>query len=458
MSISEVLNQIDNDLENAIERLLELLRIESISTDPAYKEECNRAANWLVSDLKSIGFSADIRKTPGHPMVIAHSKGEGLHVMFYGHYDVQPVDPIALWETPPFEPSVEDTSDGKVIRGRGASDDKGQLMTFVEACRAWKTVNGYLPINVSVFFEGEEETGSPSLVPFMQANRVELKSDLALICDTGLYSSDTPAIVTMLRGMAQIELEITGPDRDLHSGLYGGISINPIRVLNKIIAGLHDELGRITLPGFYEGVPEVSDEIRSQWQNLKFDHINFLSKVGLLEPAGEVDCTPLEMIWARPTCDVNGISGGYEGDGFKTVLPSKASAKISFRLVGQQSPEAILASFKTYVEELLPRDCTVNYIIEEGNPAAQMSIEHEAFDKARLALSEEWQRPAAFVGSGGSIPIAGFFKEILQMDSVLIGFSKDNDQIHSPNEKYDVSSFHRGIRTWARILDVLAKE
>jgi acetylornithine deacetylase/succinyl-diaminopimelate desuccinylase-like protein len=319
-------------------------------------------------------------------------------------------------------------------------------------------VNGYLPINVSVFFEGEEETGSPSLVPFMQANRVELKSDLALICDTGLYSSDTPAIVTMLRGMAQIELEITGPDRDLHSGLYGGISINPIRVLNKIIAGLHDELGRITLPGFYEGVPEVSDEIRSQWQNLKFDHINFLSKVGLLEPAGEVDCTPLEMIWARPTCDVNGISGGYEGDGFKTVLPSKASAKISFRLVGQQSPEAILASFKTYVEELLPRDCTVNYIIEEGNPAAQMSIEHEAFDKARLALSEEWQRPAAFVGSGGSIPIAGFFKEILQMDSVLIGFSKDNDQIHSPNEKYDVSSFHRGIRTWARILDVLAKE
>lgn len=458
MTISKVLNQIDNDLPDSLERLFELLRIQSISTDPAYKDECQKAADWLVSDLNSIGFNASKRETPGHPMVIGHSEGAGPHIMFYGHYDVQPADPLELWSNPPFEPIIEDTKKGKVIRARGASDDKGQLMTFVEACRAWQKVNGQLPVKVSILFEGEEESGSPSLVPFMKTNASELTADIALICDTGLYGEETPAIITMLRGIVKIELQITGPSRDLHSGMYGGISINPIRVLNKILAGLHDDKGKITLPKFYEGVSELPEEIATQWENLSFDHSHFLKEVGLSEPAGELDRSPLEMIWSRPTCDVNGISGGYEGDGFKTVLPSKASAKISFRLVGDQNPIKIIESLKAYVQENLPQDCSVHYIEETPSKATHMSTDNPAFEKARQALSLEWPKDATFVGCGGSIPIAGHFKDILDTNAMLIGFGKDDDQIHSPNEKYDLSSFHRGIRSWARILDKLSEE
>ena len=458
MTISKVLNQIDNDLPDSLERLFELLRIQSISTDPAYKDECQKAADWLVSDLNSIGFNASKRETPGHPMVIGHSEGAGPHIMFYGHYDVQPADPLELWSNPPFEPIIEDTKKGKVIRARGASDDKGQLMTFVEACRAWQKVNGQLPVKVSILFEGEEESGSPSLVPFMKTNASELTADIALICDTGLYGEETPAIITMLRGIVKIEPQITGPSRDLHSGMYGGISINPIRVLNKILAGLHDDKGKITLPKFYEGVSELPEEIATQWENLSFDHSHFLKEVGLSEPAGELDRSPLEMIWSRPTCDVNGISGGYEGDGFKTVLPSKASAKIRFRLVGDQNPIKIIESLKAYVQENLPQDCSVHYIEETPSKATHMSTDNPAFEKARQALSLEWPKDATFVGCGGSIPIAGHFKDILDTDSMLIGFGKDDDQIHSPNEKYDLSSFHRGIRSWARILDKLSEE
>jgi acetylornithine deacetylase/succinyl-diaminopimelate desuccinylase-like protein len=458
MTISKVLNQIDNDLPDSLKRLFELLRIQSISTDPAYKDECQKAADWLVSDLNSIGFNASKRETPGHPMVIGHSEGAGPHIMFYGHYDVQPADPLELWSNPPFEPIIEETKKGKVIRARGASDDKGQLMTFVEACRAWQKVNGQLPVKVSIFFEGEEESGSPSLVPFMKKNANELTADIALICDTGLYGEETPAIITMLRGIVKIELQITGPSRDLHSGMYGGISINPIRVLNKILAGLHDNQGKITLPKFYEGVSELPEEIATQWENLSFDHSHFLKEVNLSEPAGEFDRSPLEMIWSRPTCDVNGISGGYEGDGFKTVLPSKASAKISFRLVGDQNPIKIIESLKAYVQENLPKDCSIRYIEETPSKATHMSTDNAAFEKARQALSLEWPKDATFVGCGGSIPIAGHFKDILDTDAMLIGFGKDDDQIHSPNEKYDLSSFHRGIRSWARILDKLAEE
>jgi len=344
-----------------------------------------------------------------------------------------------------------------VIRARGASDDKGQLMTFVEACRAWKEVHGKLPCRLTFFFEGEEESGSPSLVPFMQENADELKSDIALICDTGLFESAVPAITTMLRGLLGEDFTITGPSRDLHSGMYGGIAANPINVLARILAGLHDDQGRITLPGFYDGVPELSDEIRSQWQRLNFDHAKYLADVGLKAPAGEVGRTPLEMIWSRPTADVNGIWGGYTGDGFKTVLPSQASAKLSFRLVGTQDPEAIRASFRTYLQSHLPDGFSVQYRTEKGAPASQMSIDDPAFEKARRALSDEWPRPAAYVGCGGSIPIAGYFKDILGMDAMLIGFGRDDDQIHSPNEKYDMESFHKGMRSWARVLDALTR-
>ena len=457
MSLNDVLDRIDADLDQATDRLMDLLRIPSISTDPAYKAECDRAADWLVEDLKSLGVDAAKRPTSGHPMVVGHVDGPGPHLLFYGHYDVQPVDPLELWDRDPFDPELQDTDKGTVIRARGASDDKGQLMTFVEACRAWKAVHGTLPCKITFFFEGEEESGSPSLIPFLEENKDELAaSDLALICDTGMFESRVPAITTMLRGLLGEDFTITGPSRDLHSGMYGGIAMNPIRVLSGILAGLQDDTGRITLPGFYDGVPELPDAIRAQWQGLNFDYAKFLGDVGLVEPAGEQDRTPLEQIWSRPTCDVNGIWGGYTGAGFKTVLPSQASAKLSFRLVGTQDPDAIRKSFRSYLESRLPPGFSVEYRTEKGAPASQMDISDPAFEKARQALSDEWQLPAAYIGCGGSIPIAGYFKDILGMESMLIGFGRDDDQIHSPNEKYDLESFHKGTRSWARILAALS--
>lgn len=455
MSLDAVLARIDQDLPAATERLMDLLRIKSISTDPAFKGDCAKAADWLVEDLKTLGFEASSRPTPGHPMVVGHG-GEGdQHLLFYGHYDVQPVDPLNLWHRDPFDPVIEDTPNGKVIRGRGASDDKGQLMTFVEAARAWIAVHGSLPARITMFFEGEEESGSPSLVPFMEENAQELTSDIALICDTGLFDHDTPAITTMLRGLLGEEITITGPNRDLHSGGYGGAAMNPIRVLSRIIAGLHDDTGRITVPGFYDGVEELTQDMRNQWQGLGFDPEGFLGDVGLSVPAGEQGRSVLEMIWARPTCEVNGILGGYAGDGFKTVLPSKATAKISFRLVGKQDPDKIRENFRAMVRSQVPADCTVEFGDHGNAPASVMATTDPAFEKARQALSDEWPSEAAFVGAGGSIPIAGYFKDILGMDAMLIGFGKDDDLIHSPNEKYDLRSFHKGIRSWARVLAAL---
>ncbi|MES2846254.1 MAG: M20/M25/M40 family metallo-hydrolase [Pseudomonadota bacterium] len=456
MSLDAVLARIDEDLPQAVDRLLDLLRIPSISTDPAFKPDCARAADWLVDDLKGLGFDASSRATPGHPMVVAHGGTGARHLLFYGHYDVQPVDPLALWDRDPFDPQVQDTAKGQVIRGRGSSDDKGQLMTFLEACRAWKAVHGTLPGKLTIFFEGEEESGSPSLIPFLKENADELTADIALICDTGLFESTAPAIVTMLRGLLGEELTIRGPDKDLHSGMYGGAAINPIRVLSRVLANLHDDTGRITIPGFYEGVTELPDEIRAQWQNLSFDHAKFLGDVGLSQPAGEQDRTPLEMIWSRPTAEINGIWGGYTGDGFKTVLPSEAHAKVSFRLVGHQDPFSIRENFRDWVVAQMPPDCTVEFHGHGNSPAGTMAIDDPAVEAARKALSEEWGRPAAYVGCGGSIPIAGYFKTYLGMDAMLLGFGRDDDQIHSPNEKYDMESFHKGIRSWARILAKLA--
>lgn len=457
MSLDAILSRIDADLPQATERLLDLLRIPSISTDPAYKAECERAADWLVADLRALGVAAEKRATPGHPMVVGHVDGDGPHLLFYGHYDVQPVDPIELWDRDPFDPEVQDTAKGTVIRGRGAADDKGQLMTFVEACRAWKAETGRLPCKLTFFLEGEEESGSPSLVPFMTENADELKADLALICDTGLFDSRVPAITTMLRGLLGEELTITAPSRDLHSGMYGGIAMNPVRVLSKIIASLHDKTGRVTVPGFYDGVPELPDELRQQWQGLAFDHARFLGDVGLSTPAGEQDRTPLEMIWARPTCEVNGIWGGYTGAGFKTVLPSKAHAKISFRLVGSQDPLAIRESFRKMVTEMLPPDCEVEFKGHGASTAGAFDTSDPGFEAARQALSQEWPDPAAYIGCGGSIPIAGHFARITETTPMLIGFGKDDDQLHSPNEKYDMESFHKGIRSWARVLDALTR-
>jgi acetylornithine deacetylase/succinyl-diaminopimelate desuccinylase-like protein len=458
-----VLDRLDADREAALDRLFSLLRYPSISTDPAYAGDCRAAANWLTAELGALGFEAQTRDTPGHPIVVAHGDSlaapdvSGPSLLFYGHYDVQPVDPLELWDRNPFEPCIETLEPGRqVIRARGAADDKGQLMTFLEACRAWKAVTGSLPARVSLLLEGEEESGSPSLVPFLQAHQAELSRDLALICDTGMWDRDTGAITTMLRGMMGEEVVIHAADRDLHSGFYGGPAANPIRLLARILADLHDEAGRVTLPGFYDGVPELSEAVAAQWRGLGFSTEAFLGEIGLRLPAGESGRDALEQVWARPTCEFNGISGGYEGEGFKTVIPAQASAKISCRLVGDQDPEAIRAALRAHVEARLPADCRAEFHAHGGARAVSMDISAPEFEAARRALSDEWPREAAFIGCGGSIPVAGHFQKLLGMESLMVGFGLPDDRLHSPNEKYDLSSFHGGARSWARILAALA--
>ncbi|MEX2520464.1 MAG: dipeptidase [Paracoccaceae bacterium] len=455
--LDAVLAHLDADADAAVERLFALLRMESVSTDSAFKGECRKAAEWLVADLRSIGFDASIRDTPGHPMVVAHSGGEGPHLLFYGHYDVQPVDPLNLWTAPPFEPVIAEGDEGPEIRARGASDDKGQVMTFLEACRAWKAVTGKLPANISILFEGEEESGSPSLVPFLKENAAELKAELALVCDTGMWDSETPAISTMLRGMVGETITVKAASRDLHSGMYGGPAANPIRVLSKILASFHDDAGRVALPGFYDGVPDTSPEILEQWRALGFSHEAFLDAVGLSHPAGEEGYSALEQIWARPTLEFNGVSGGYTGEGFKTVLPAEAFVKISCRLVGDQDPVKIREAIRQRFREMLPPDCTVDFDAKDGGSGGiTMPVDDPRFEAARRALSDEWPKEAAFAGCGGSIPIVGHFQSILGMNSLLIGFGLDDDRIHSPNEKYSLTSFQKGARSWARVLAALA--
>jgi acetylornithine deacetylase/succinyl-diaminopimelate desuccinylase-like protein len=392
-------------------------------------------------------------------MVLAHAKAtrrDVPHVLFYAHYDVQPVDPRELWNTDPFAPQIVDVADGvKAVVARGASDDKGQLMTFVEACRAFRETGG-LPCDVSILFEGEEETGSPSLPAFLAANKAEVKADLALVCDTGMWDRETPSITTMLRGLVLEEAVITGANRDLHSGMFGGAAVNPIHVLSRIIADLHDQDGRITLPGFYDGVEELPRDVADQWKALPFNEADFLGQVGLSVPTGETDRSVLEKIWSRPTCDVNGIIGGYTGSGSKTVLPSKASAKFSFRLVGKQNPTKIAESFRAFVRDRLPPDCSVEFISHGASPALQLPFSSEALNRAKRALQAEWNKEPVLAGSGGSIPIVGSFKQDLKMDTLMIGFALDDDRIHSPNEKYDLTSFHKGARSWARVLNALA--
>lgn len=458
-AIDTVLGKLDDNREAALERLFALLSIPSVSTDPAFKGECRRAADWLADHLKGIGFEASVRDTPGHPMVVAHARANRRdvpHVLFYGHYDVQPADPLELWQTDPFAPRLVGDGDAAQIVARGAADDKGQLMTFVEACRAYHETGG-LPCNVTILFEGEEETGSPSLPSFLDANRQELSADVALVCDTGMWNKTTPAITTMLRGLVLEEVTIHGPNRDLHSGMFGGPVVNPIHLLGRVIGDLHDENGRVTIPGFYDGVEELPEELAEQWRSLAFDERAFLADLGLSEEAGEVDRSILEKIWSRPTCDVNGIYGGYTAKGSKTVLPAEASAKFSFRLVGKQDATAIVAAFRDFVRARLPADCRAEFVSYGASGALQLPIASEALTRARRALAVEWEVEPVLAGCGGSIPIVGAFKRDLDMESLMVGFGLDDDRIHSPNEKYELSSFRKGARSWARILEELAK-
>ena len=460
--LQPVLDRIDADFDNSLERLFALLRIKSISADPAFAGDCKAAADHLAGDIASLGFVTDVRPTAGHPAIVAKpdggANGDGRpHVLFYGHYDVQPVDPLDLWHRSPFEPAVTDHADGrKIIVARGAQDDKGQLMTFIEACRAWKSVTGSLPVDVTIVIEGEEEVGSKNFAPFLEANKADLAADFALVCDTSMWDPNTPAITTSLRGLVYDEVKIKAANRDLHSGLFGGAAQNPIRVLTRILGGLHDDDGHITIPGFYDGVKDLPPDILAQWKKLNLSPESFLKPIGLSLPAGEKDRLLIEQVSSRPTCDINGIIGGYTGEGSKTVIPAEASAKISFRLVVGQEPDKIRKAFRDYVTARLPADCTAEFTDHSIGAAIALDWNMKPLVVAQRALTDEWGREAVLIGSGGSVPIVSDFKRTLGLDTVLVGFGLDDDNIHSPNEKYDLQSFHKGIRSWARILAAFA--
>jgi acetylornithine deacetylase/succinyl-diaminopimelate desuccinylase-like protein len=460
-TLDAVLTALDNGRDAALERLFDVMRIPSVSTDPVCGEACEEAARWCAAELTEIGFDAAVRPTGGKPMVVAHwllPEAHATHVLFYGHYDVQPADPLELWQTPPFEPRLaEEHGNGVTIVGRGASDDKGQFMTFLEACRAWRNAAGGLPISVSVLLEGEEESGSPSLAPFLAQHGAELKAHLALVCDTGQWSRTRPAITTSLRGLVHAELVVRGPSRDLHSGMYGGPAMNPIRGLAQLLSRLHDENGRVRIPGFYDGIIEPAAEQLAQWRVLDFDEAAFLGAVGLSRAAGETGHGVLEQIWARPTAEINGIVGGYTGPGTKTVIPSEASAKLTFRLVPGQNPDAILQNLHIFVQQNLPPDCTASIQNTGGSEAVGFDAGMPAIQCAAQALREEWGEDPVLMGSGGSIPIVKAFKDTLGMDTLLVGFAVDDDRIHSPNEKYNLTSFQKGARSWARIIAALAE-
>ena len=462
-SLDAVLDRIDRDLDQSVERLFEFLRIPSVSTDPAFKDHCRIAAEYVAENLSSLGLQTSIRPTGGHPIVLGKTpqgqgNGNGPRVLFYGHYDVQPVDPLELWETPPFEPRIATLPDGrKIIVARGACDDKGQAMTFIEACRAFRAVTGKLPLRMTVMIEGEEECGSAHLFGFVKDNAAELKQDVALVCDTSMWDPQTPMVTTSLRGLVYEEVRLTCADRDLHSGLFGGAAQNPLRVLSKILAALHDDNGRVTLPGFYDGVKELPTDIRADLKRLNLTEEDFLVPVGLKVPAGEKDRMLIEQIATRPTAEINGIVGGYTGEGAKTVLPAQAMAKVSFRLVGAQDPQKVRDTFRAFVRARLPEDCTAEFTNFGLAPAFDLDFNNPALIKTRAALAAEWGRKAVTVGEGGSIPIVADFKHLLGMDTILVGFALDDDRVHSPNEKFDLTSFHKGTRSWARILSALAE-
>ncbi|GBR71774.1 M20/M25/M40 family metallo-hydrolase [Gluconobacter kanchanaburiensis] len=465
-TLDAVLQNVDANLDTSVSSLFEILRIPSISTQPAHAADCRKAAAWMQQALENLGMTATLRDVhwaaPGHPMVVGHDaaaegKDERPHVLFYGHYDVQPTDPETLWNAPPFDPRlIEDASGRKVIVARGASDDKGQVMTFLEACRAWKDVTGSLPVRVSVLLEGEEECGGANLYPFLKENVAELKADVVLVCDTSMADRNTPGITTSLRGMMAEEVVIQCASHDLHSGLYGNAAANPIAVLCQALATLRTADGGVTLPGFYDGIREPAAATRAQWSHLFPDDASLLHEAGLAIAAGEKGYSAIEQTWCRPSCEINGISGGYEGEGFKTVLPAKAMAKVSFRLVPGQDPDRIRETFRAHIRAALPQDATVTFTAHGGSPGFEVSRDSRFLGLALKALSDEWGVPAATVGSGGSIPVAGEVRDALGLDALMIGFAQNDDRIHSPNEQYGLDSFHKGIRSWVRVLAALA--
>lgn len=459
-NLDNVTSHIEQHFDNSVNRLIEWLKIPSVSTDPAYNDDVRKAADWMMNELDGMGFQIKLIETDGHPVVFAERKAsnkDAKTILYYGHYDVQPGDPFELWDTAPFEPAIVDSVHGKKLVARGAEDDKGQVMTFIEAFRAFIATHDDLPCNIKIMLEGEEETGSPSLDKFLKQNKDILAADVCVVCDTAMWDINTPAITYSLRGLIDAEISIKGPSRDLHSGMYGGAVINPLHALSNIVAQLHDEHGKIQIPHFYEGAPELEEAERAALSALNFDDAEFLGEIGLKNTAGEDGYSTIERIYARPSCDVNGMWGGYIGEGHKTVIASEAHVKLSCRLVGDQDPAKILPNIEKFFADRLPADFTMTFKNHGAAYALKLPIDSPYLKAAQKGLEVEYQREAKMIGMGGSIPAVGAIKNMLGLESVMVGFGLSDDNIHSPNEKYELTCLRRGIRSHAAILLELAK-
>lgn len=444
-TMETIKNYIEKNKDRFLEELFEFIRIPSVSASEKNKPDMFRAAEYLKNELIKSGASdAEIYPTAGHPVVYAEKliSDELPTVLVYGHYDVQPAEPLDLWVTPPFEPVIRD---GK-IWARGADDDKGQLFMQLKAFELMNNT-GTLSCNVKFMIEGEEEIGSVNLEKFCSENKEMLKSDVILISDTTMISLETPSITSGLRGLSYMQVEVTGPDRDLHSGLYGGAVVNPCNVLCEMIASLKDKKGRITIPGFYDDVMECSTEEREEMMKRPFDRDRFMKSIGVDELAGEEGYSDTERIGIRPTLDVNGIWGGYTGEGAKTILPSKAFAKISMRLVPYQDAEKTAKLFENYFLKVAPAGVKVKVEYLHGGQAYVSPMDIPEFQAAAKAVEETFGKKPIPVRSGGSIPIVTVFEQILGIKSILLGFGLDTDAIHSPNENFPLNNFIKGIET-----------
>jgi acetylornithine deacetylase/succinyl-diaminopimelate desuccinylase-like protein len=441
-----------------LNELFELLRIPSVSTLPEHKQDVARAAEFVANKLKAAGMEhVEVIQTSKHPLIYAdwlHAPGKPT-IICYGHYDVQPPDPLELWESPPFEPTVRNGN----IYARGSCDDKGQMYMHVKAIESLlATSGGKLPLNVKVLLEGEEEVGGESIAEYVPAHKDKLKADVALVSDTELFSDGVPTLCVGLRGLIYTEIEAQGPARDLHSGMFGGAAPNAVYGLIELLAKAKDANGRIQIPGMYDDVAAPDNAEVESWKQLPFSEAEFLkSEVGSTSLTGEPDQSVLARIWARPTFEVHGIAGGFTGAGAKTVIPAKAVAKVSMRLVPKQDPERVLAAYKNWVAENTPKGIQTSVRVLSASPPVSVNPNHPAIHTAAKAFSDMMGRPTVFIRAGGSIPIVGEFAHHLGIPTVLMGFGLPDDGLHSPNEKYRISNYFLGIRTVAHFLDEYGK-
>ncbi len=456
--------------EECLSRLMDWLRIPSISTDPAYKADVERAARWAADHLAASGFNAEVKPTPGHPIVWATNEGEpgyaGPHVLFYGHYDVQPPDPLDLWESPPFEPVIKPADPGPAGRvpgdrivARGAVDDKGQVSTFLEAMRGWHDAAGGVPIKMTVLLEGEEETGSTNLADFLKQHEDHLRScHICVISDTGMLDRGKPAITYGVRGLAYTEIRLHGPNQDLHSGLWGGRCPNPINELTRVLSQMWDKDRRVTIPGFYDDVVEPTPAERKAWGELPLDYPAMLDKIGVPSDGdvGEAGWTAMEREWARPAADINGIWGGYTGAGAKTVIPAFAGAKVSFRLVADQDPKRIVDSFRQWLSDRTPPGCRWEFHEHSTGHPGNVSQQSPYLQAAERAIEHAVGSKPYLIKTGGSIPVVGMLKAELDLDTILVGFGLDDDRMHSPNEKFELSCYRLGMATHAHLVEAFA--